>query len=144
MPTASSAGSFQFSNSDWATTHTFTITRATTKPAVTSHSPSGALVPLTPTLSIGFSKPMSHTTTEGAISISSGLSPTGFVWSDSDRSVDFAPSASLLYATTYTVTVSTDATGQEGEHLPVPYSWQFTTQPEVLWQVYLPLVLRNS
>ena len=112
-------------------------------PQVVSVTPTSIFVPLSPTLSINFSEPMSHTVTEGAISISGEVIPTGFAWNDVGSAVNFAPSTPLTYATTHTVIVSSAATDLEGEHLPVPYSWHFTTRPEVLWQVHLPLTWRD-
>jgi hypothetical protein len=112
-------------------------------PQVVSAAPTGIFVPLTPTLSITFSEPMSRIVTEGAIAISSGITPTNFAWSADDDTVNFVPSASLIYATTYTVTVSTATADQEGDHLSASYSWSFTTRPEVMWQIYLPLVMKS-
>ena len=112
-------------------------------PEVVSVAPTGIFVPLTPTLSIAFSEPMSRTVTEGDISSSSEITPTNFAWSADDDTVNFVPSASLIHATAYTVTVNTAATDLEGEHLFAPYSWQFTTRPEVMWQVYLPVVWKE-
>ena len=83
---------------------------------------------------------MSRTTTERAISISGGITPTDFVWSNGDATVNFVPSTPLTYATTYTVTVSTAAADQEGEHLLAPYSWQFTTRGK--HDLYLPVVMK--
>jgi hypothetical protein len=112
-------------------------------PEVVSVAPTGNFVPLTPTPSITFSEPMSRTVTEGAISMSGGVTLTGFAWNDSGSTVNFAPSTPLTYVTIYTVTVNTAATDLESEHLPVPFSWSFTTRPEVMWQVYLPLVMKR-
>jgi len=111
-------------------------------PQVVSVAPTGVFVPLSPTISITFSEPMSRTATEGAISIS-GVVPTGFAWSSGDTRVNFVPSTPLTYTTTYTVTVSTAAADQEGEHLLAPYGWQFTTRPEVIYRVYLPVTRKG-
>ncbi|MCD4669361.1 MAG: Ig-like domain-containing protein, partial [Actinomycetia bacterium] len=122
--------------------HTVTITLlCDLPPAVMSYSPSGTGVAIVPSPAITFTEPVSRTTAEGAITISGGVSPTGFAWSNGDRTVTFALTPTLAYLTTYTVTVGPGVADLTGHLSTEPFSWQFTTQGK--YDLYLPLVLRN-
>ncbi|UCE38551.1 MAG: Ig-like domain-containing protein [Thermoplasmata archaeon] len=84
-------------------------------------------VPVDTNISIFFSKEMDTASVEGAISISGGLTPTGFVWEPGNRNVTFTPSSILEMATKYTVTITTDAMDSEGFRIRIAYIFTFTT-----------------
>ncbi len=84
-------------------------------------------VPVDTTVSIFFSKEMNTTAVESAISISGGLTPTGFVWDTGNKNVTFTPSSILDMATKYTVTITTDAKDTQGNRIKISYIFTFTT-----------------
>ncbi len=113
----------------------------TTPPTVTSTSPTGSDVPLSTSISVGFSKPMNKTSTESAFSITGSMSGS-FSWVG--NTMTFKPSADLSQLTTYTVTInSSKAVDLNGialdgnnngisEGSPTDdYRWQFNTTVDV-------------
>ncbi|UCE38704.1 MAG: Ig-like domain-containing protein, partial [Thermoplasmata archaeon] len=83
-------------------------------------------VPLDTTISITFSKEMNKTAVEGAISISGGLTPTGFTWDSSNETVTFTPSSNLDSGAKYTVTITIDAMDILSNRLEKTYTFSFT------------------
>lgn len=96
-------------------------------------------VPVDTDISIFFSHEMNTTAVESAISISGGLTPTGFVWDPGNKNVTFTPSSILDMATKYTVTISTDAKDTEGNRIKITYVFTFTTL-----DIIPPLILLTS
>ncbi len=84
-------------------------------------------VSLTTQLSITFSKEMNRSATENATTLSGGITPTNFIWSNGNQTVTFDPSAILNSSTIYVVTISLDATNLFGNPLPSEYQFSFTT-----------------
>jgi parallel beta-helix repeat protein len=84
-------------------------------------------VPVDTTISIFFSKEMDTASVESAISISGGLTPTGFVWDVGNKNVTFTPSSILEMATKYTVTINTDAMDTQGFRIRITYLFTFRT-----------------
>jgi parallel beta-helix repeat protein len=84
-------------------------------------------VPVDTTISIDFSEEMNTTAVMSSISISGGLTPTGFVWDAGNRNVTFSPSSILEMAKKYTVTITTDAKDVQGNRIKISYVFTFTT-----------------
>jgi hypothetical protein len=79
-------------------------------------------------ISITFTNKMNKTATEPAISISGGLKPLNFAWSNGDMTVTFALSASLSSETLYTVTVLLSAKDVLDNFLENTYKFSFTSE----------------
>lgn len=86
--------------------HTFTFT--TDLPVVVKVLPEGNLAPPTSTVTIAFSQPMDHTSTEAAVSITakSGAVAGGMSWSEDSRTLMFKPTGEMPLGETVTVDVS--------------------------------------
>jgi parallel beta-helix repeat protein len=84
-------------------------------------------VPVDTTVTIFFSKEMNTTAVQSAISISGGLTPTGYVWDSGNKNVTFTPSSILEKATKYMVTINTDAKDTQGNRIRITYVFSFTT-----------------
>jgi parallel beta-helix repeat protein len=79
-------------------------------------------------ISITFSDEMNKTATENATSMSGGVSPSNFSWSDDNKTMTFDPSVSLESETTYYVNISTDAKDVDENQLELNYSFSFSTE----------------
>jgi parallel beta-helix repeat protein len=120
---------------DW---HPFIELIDITAPYIISTAPAhGAVnVPVDTTMSITFSKEMNKTAVEGAISISGGLTPTGFAWDAANETVTFIPSSNLQSGARYNVTITTDAKDTQGNRIKIPYIFSFTAEDiEAPWIV---------
>ncbi len=104
---------------------TFTILSDTTRPTITSVSPTGATVPITTAISATFSEPMNEATTEAAFSITPALVGTS---SWVGNTMTYTPAANLASGTKYTVTIGTGAQDLAGNPMASAYSWSFTTK----------------
>ncbi len=111
---------------DW---HPFIVYVNVTPPFIIFTSPADGdvNVPVDTTISIFFSKEMNTIAVEGAISMSGGLTPTGFVWDNGNKNATFTPSSTLGMATKYTVTITTDAKDTQGNRIRLSYIFSFTT-----------------
>jgi parallel beta-helix repeat protein len=111
---------------DW---HPFMVFVNVTAPYISYTTPAdGEInVPVDTNISIFFSMEMNTTAVESAISISGGLTPTGFVWDPENKNVTFTPSSILEMATIYIVTITTDAKDTEGNRIRITYVFSFTT-----------------
>ena len=78
------------------------------------------------TVSIGFSKAMDTTVTQGAVSTSPSFdwSPT---WSDGNTVLKVTPDTRLMPNTRYAITVSDSALASDGTGMGSPYAFHFTT-----------------
>ena len=122
--------------------HTVTVTiPCDLPPAVMGYAPSGSGVSITPTVAITFTEPVSRTTVQEAIAVSGGVSPTGFAWSNGDRTVSFTLTPTLAYLTTYTVTVGPGVADLAGHLSTGAFNWQFTTRGR--HDLYLPVVMKD-
>jgi parallel beta-helix repeat protein len=79
-------------------------------------------------ISITFTNKMNKTATESAISVSGGLTPKNFGWSNGDMTVTFALSASLISETLYTVTILLTAKDVLENFLENTYKFSFTSE----------------
>jgi hypothetical protein len=78
-------------------------------------------------ITISFSEPMDHSSTEDAFSISGNVTGT-FSWSGFD--LTFTPNQMLEYQTYYTVTISDEVADISGNNLESSLSFSFTTIPK--------------
>ncbi|MEE9150557.1 MAG: right-handed parallel beta-helix repeat-containing protein, partial [Thermoplasmata archaeon] len=85
-------------------------------------------VSVNPQISITFSNEMNKTATENATSISGGVTPSNFTWSNGNQTMTFDPSLTLDSETTYTVNVSTDAKDLLENQLQLDYQFSFITE----------------
>ncbi|UCE36904.1 MAG: Ig-like domain-containing protein [Thermoplasmata archaeon] len=88
-------------------------------------------ISVTPLISITFSIKMNLTATENAITISGGLTPTNFSWSNGEMTVSFEPSSTLSSLTIYIINIMIDAKDVLGNQLKEPYQFSFTTKDVV-------------
>src|SRR5438309_2322834 len=98
----------------------------TTRPIVTSYSPTVTNATNSPIIQITFSKSMDRKSVERAFNISGGVNGT-FQWSSDSRSVTFLASGTLRAGTTYTVVLATTATDLAGNQMLNPLTYQFST-----------------
>jgi parallel beta-helix repeat protein len=112
---------------DW---HPFIRNLNFTPPKIKSVSPvnNSLSVPINTKFSIQFSKQMNTSRVENAISISGDITPINFSWTNADKNVNFDPSISLDYNSSYTITVSKSAIDVDGNELLYDYSWHFKTK----------------
>src|SRR5437016_1800872 len=108
-----------------ANNNTWTIVD-TTRPIVTSFSPTVTNATSSPIIQITFSKSMDRKSVEGAFSVSGGVNGT-FQWSSDSRSVTFLASGALQAGTTYTVVLGTTATDLAGNQMLDPLTYHFST-----------------
>ncbi len=94
-------------------------------------------VSVNPQISITFSNEMNKTATENATSMSGGVTPSNFTWSNGDQTMTFNPSLTLDSETTYTVNVSTDAKDLLENQLQLDYQFSFTTEDVIGPQITL-------
>ncbi|UCE38945.1 MAG: Ig-like domain-containing protein, partial [Thermoplasmata archaeon] len=85
-------------------------------------------VSVTPQISITFSSEMNRSAAENATSMSGGLTPTNFSWSNDNKTMTFEPSVTLDSETTYEVNVSTDAKDLLENKLHIDYQFLFSTE----------------
>jgi hypothetical protein len=98
-------------------------------PTVMSYSPQALDAPLDSDITIAFSEPMNTTSLEPSFSI---VPFVGGTFQIDPYNLTFSPDASgLLPGTTYTVTISMNATDQQGHGLKQEFVWQFTTTVEI-------------
>jgi hypothetical protein len=83
-------------------------------------------VPLASTITVSFGGAMVQNTAEAAFTITPTVAGS-FSWSD--NTMTFTPTAPLAAGTTYSCTVGTGATAQDGSQIIKPYQWAFTTVP---------------
>jgi len=93
-------------------------------------------VPVDSKTKVTFCKPMDTEATATAFTFSPDVD-FKVSWSDYNTVATLAPTQPLDYGTTYTVTISTEATSYAGFNLEEPYTFSFTTEeklepPEVL------------
>jgi hypothetical protein len=102
-----------------------------TRPTVSSASPTGTTVPLSAPIVIDFSEQMSRAATQAALSLAPD--PGGWTYAWSPRVVPddtlTASHAGFASATVYTATLGVGAkdASDTGNFLAVPYIWSFTT-----------------
>ncbi|WP_455392201.1 Ig-like domain-containing protein [[Eubacterium] cellulosolvens] len=96
-------------------------------PVIDSVAPSEGAeeVPVNAELSVFFSEPMLHSTTEDAFRISPSVSGE-FSWDY--NMMGFTPDSELVFDTTYTITIGTEATDILKNPLKDDYTWHFTTE----------------
>ena len=116
-------------NEGEVTTVDFALTKETTPPTITAHSPTGTDAAIDTDMSATFSEVMNKTSAEAAFSTDL-LVLGSFSW-DGNKMI-FNPNSNLDYLTTYIVTISTEAEDLAGNNLLSPYSWQFTTKEQDL------------
>ncbi|UCG69737.1 MAG: Ig-like domain-containing protein, partial [Thermoplasmata archaeon] len=92
-------------------------------------------ISVNPQISITFSNEMNKTATENATTMSGGVNPTNFVWSNGNKTMTFEPSSTLDSETTYTVNVSTDAKDMQENILQLNYQFSFTTEDAIAPQI---------
>lgn len=98
-------------------------------PTVMNFSPQASDVPLDADIVVTFSEPMDSASLEPSFSIVPYVAGT---FQFDPYNMTFLPGAGgLLSGTTYTVTISMDATDQGGQHLKQDFVWQFTTAAEI-------------
>ncbi len=99
-------------------------------PKVVDNSPNNdeTGVTTTPTISVVFDERMkSSTITTTTFTLSKGGVAVGGKVSNFSRTASFAPSAPLSLDSTYTATVTADATDLAGNHLAAAHTWSFKT-----------------
>lgn len=98
-------------------------------PTVMNISPQASDVALNADIVVTFSEPMNTSSLLPSFSISPSVAGVFQVSSDT---MTFTPDpGGLLPGTTYTVTVSVNATDQQGHNLKQNFTWQFTTAAEI-------------
>jgi hypothetical protein len=98
-------------------------------PTVMNFSPQASNVPLDADIVVTFSEPMNTTSLVPAFSIVPYVAGTFQV---DPFNMTFSPDAGgLLPGTTYTMTISMNATDQQGQHVKQDFVWQFTTTAEI-------------
>ena len=103
---------------------------STIAPTVLSHVPVtnvGDSVTATAIIKINFDKPMSTTATANAFSITPSVEGT-LSWENLNMTLVFTPAVTYEKATTYTVTLSTDAKSISNVPVTQPYSFSFVTK----------------
>lgn len=97
-------------------------------PTVTNNTPAdGATdVPTGVNITVTFSEPMDPTATEGAFASDPSVACT-FAWDTTDTTLTCTPDAPLEYDTSYTVTITTDASDRDENALEQAHSFTFTT-----------------
>jgi C1A family cysteine protease len=108
---------------------TFTVTQAGVPPTITTKTPApGATgVAVDTLITVAFSESMNASSYLSSASITPAVAG-GLLQSNFEAvQASFQPSASLAYNTTYTVTISTNLSDDEGVHMTSPVSWSFTT-----------------
>lgn len=106
----------------------------TIAPVVSSITPAtdATSIAVNTTVTVTFSEAMDRTSVEGAFALSGSSAVSGtFSWTD-DSTVAFTPSATLVYLTKYTVTLSTAAKDKAGNALAEQFNTSFTTIAEDL------------
>jgi methionine-rich copper-binding protein CopC len=102
-------------------------------PVVVSATPANNAtgVALSAPVTVTFSEAMTPVVTHNAFSLKNGTTIVAgtFSWDPLGKSMTFTPSAKLLPATNYTLTITTGAQSATGGPLAAPYSAQFTTAP---------------
>ena len=105
----------------------------TTPPQVTSTSPeegaSGVSLNLT-AISISFSEAMSKSITQAAFSTSPAID-CAFTWTTDADVLECDPEGALSSDTPYTISLSTGATDEAGNAITNPFSFTFTTGPDI-------------
>ncbi|RLJ02555.1 MAG: hypothetical protein DRP08_04490, partial [Candidatus Aenigmatarchaeota archaeon] len=99
-----------------------------TPPTVISFSPVGGNVPTDARIEIVFSEPMNYTTIVESVRTTPNVAMNFCGYYNASYAIEF----NLTYGTTYTVTISTDATDLAGNHLAEDYTWEFTTEEAVI------------
>ncbi|HXX82223.1 MAG TPA: Ig-like domain-containing protein, partial [Thermodesulfovibrionales bacterium] len=100
-----------------------------TTPAVISASPTGASVPLNSIITITWSEDIDCSTVNtDNITISGG---SGLLSSNCSGSQATFTTYGQTFSTNYTVTVAAGVTDLAGNPMTSPYSWNFTTQPDI-------------
>lgn len=98
-------------------------------PTVMNYSPHASDVQLNADIVVTFSEPMNIASLEPSFSIMPYVAGTFQV---DPSNMTFSPDAGgLLPGTTYTVTISVNATDQQGHSLQQDFVWQFTTAAEI-------------
>ncbi|UCE75212.1 MAG: Ig-like domain-containing protein [Methanomassiliicoccales archaeon] len=105
-------------------------TEDATPPTVLSTTPSGNAqnVPITTSISITFSEEMDHLSVENALVTSFSYdTPT---WDG--NTITLTPTSDLEYSSQYTITIDTEAMDLAENHLSQSFSFQFTTEAEII------------
>ena len=116
----------------------FTTSRDMTPPSVIGTTPDGTNVPIISQITATFSKAMNNVSAESAFSTSPATTGS-FSWSG--KNMIYTPSSNLAYGANYNVTIGTGAMDLEGNNMPSPNEWQFTTIEQDLTP---PAVIENS
>lgn len=100
-------------------------------PTVTATVPADGTtdVAVTTTISVTFSANMNRATTEGAL-VSAPTIDCAFEWNDTDTTLTCTPDNPLTAATTYNVTITTEATDGDGVPLAEDHTFAFTTESD--------------
>ncbi len=101
-------------------------------------------VSVTPFISITFSNKMNRTAAENSITMSGGLIPINFTWSNGDLTVTFEPSSELGSSTIYTITISIAAKDVLENHLEETYQFSFETKDVVPPTIITTSPIHNS
>ena len=101
----------------------------------------------TPFISLGFSEALSATTvtTQSIYLAQAGGSaaPSSVMYDGFYNQVIIVPRVPLQYATTYTVTTTTDVRDAAGNLLTTAHTWHFQTAESPEHSIYLPLILKQ-
>jgi hypothetical protein len=95
-------------------------------PTVMYSSPEGTAVPTDSVIEIWFSEPMDFDSLVAAFSIDPYVDGN-LSWDSDENKLTFTPTSGLSPFATYNVTIGTQATDTEGNHMTSSYTWQFST-----------------
>ncbi len=117
----------------WNWSHYFDlITAGATTPSATGHLPASSndSIWANSSIEITFDQPMSETESENAFSISPEINGS-FTWEDKNQTMIFTPTDFYQPATTYKVTLDTNALSVLKKPIVSSYSFDFATKPKL-------------
>ncbi len=128
--TISTAATDVVGNALAAYSSSFTTVSATAPPTILSVLPAddAVNVPLSPSISISFSKEMKSTETQAAFSVSPDITNKGFTWDGEELTIT---GDDMGLSTEYTVTIGTGAQAADDSFLASAYVFSFTTVVEI-------------
>lgn len=146
VTTSTGAVDASLPGNNMAGAHTFSFTtgggETPIPPMVVSTTPhhDATGVAIGSSLTVGFSKTMDLTATQGAVRIAPQFDWTPS-WTDGNTVLSLFPSSDLAPNTRFTVTIMDTALASDGTSLDSPYTWSFTTgdPPDLI----LPMVSGN-
>ena len=104
----------------------------TTPPEILLVIPTGDNITISTTISIVFSEAMDKYSVENAITIMPVISGISYLWSSGYLVLTIGFSDNLSHNTTYNITLGTGARDISGNNITSPYSWEFTTEEQLV------------